>query len=176
MSNGQSLTFNGGWYVAYTRTRHEKKIAGLMEELNIVNFLPVTQVLRIWHDRKKYVETPLFPSYIFVYLACVKDYYETLNLPGLLCFVKQGKETARVDESVINTLRMATGSRSEIEVIAGSFKPGQKVVIREGPFIGMSCEVVEHRCEDKIIVRLPLLQRNILLSTKVMSLQPVLHG
>ena len=60
--------FLKGWYLIYTRPRHEKKVFLQLTEMKVRSLLPTTKKLRTWHDRKKYIDEPLFPSYIFVYL------------------------------------------------------------------------------------------------------------
>jgi len=67
-------TFNAGWYVIYTRPRHERKVAAELSIENIEFYLPITRVLRTWHDRKKYIDLPLFQSYIFVHLKNQEEY------------------------------------------------------------------------------------------------------
>jgi hypothetical protein len=56
--------FKKGWYVAYTKPRHERTAVYSLQKAGIGSFLPLTKKLRIWSDRKKYVEEPLFPSYL----------------------------------------------------------------------------------------------------------------
>jgi transcription antitermination factor NusG len=61
-------TFTTGWYVMYTKPRHEKQVTRQLELLEINSYLPTIKTLRKWADRKKYVVMPLFPSYVFVNL------------------------------------------------------------------------------------------------------------
>ena len=60
--------FKVGWYLIYTKPHHEKKVYTRLLERNINAFLPLTKRLRSWNDRKKYIDEPLFPSYVFIYL------------------------------------------------------------------------------------------------------------
>jgi transcriptional antiterminator RfaH len=71
--------FSSAWYVIYTRPRHEKRVVEHLAQLNIETFLPCIVTLRKWHDRKKYLEVPLFPSYVFVYLKTAQEYFDSLN-------------------------------------------------------------------------------------------------
>lgn len=141
-----------------------------MSEADIANFLPTTKKLSIWHDRKKYMVMPLFPSYIFVYLDGLESYYEALNTNGLLYFIKQGKEISTISEDIINGIRFMTSFDSNIEVSADKFQPGQQVTIQQGVFTGLSCEVVEHSGKRNILVRVNLLQRNVLMNLEIVHL------
>lgn len=162
--------FRKGWYVAYTKPRHEKKIADQMSESKIGNFLPTTRALRIWNDRKKYITTPLFPSYLFVYLEDTANYFNCLSITGLLYFVRQGKEIATISEELINNIRLMVNAGEALEVSGDQFEAGRKVTFQQGPFIGLTCEVVEHNSKSKVLVRVNLLQRNILMSVEMGTL------
>lgn len=156
--------FIPGWYLIYTRPRHEKKVAAQLLEAEIQFFLPLVKSLRQWHDRKKFIETPIFPSYIFVYLEQPEDFYRGLEIDGVLCYVRFGKEIARVRPDIVSNLVLITGNEQDVESTDGFFKPGQKVVIRQGALTGLTCEVVEHYKKQKLLVRVEILNRNVLAS------------
>jgi transcription antitermination factor NusG len=156
--------FNAGWYLIYTKPRHEKKVHAHLTEKNIDAFLPTTKKLRVWHDRKKYVDEPLFPSYVFIYLNSMQHYYEGIDAAGSLYYVKKGKEIARVSDTVFNNMRLATNQAKEIEVSDIRFQPGRRLVIGKGALAGLSCEVVQYNGKNKLLVRVDLLQRNILIT------------
>ncbi|MBN2763945.1 MAG: hypothetical protein JXR41_12695, partial [Bacteroidales bacterium] len=52
----------------------------------------------------------------------------------------------------------------ELEISERHFEPGRQLVIDKGPFTGLCCEVVESANRLKLLVRIELLQRNILLT------------
>ncbi len=54
------------WYAIHTRSRHEKQVDLFLSERGIETFLPLVHTLSRWKDRKKYVDLPLFPGYMFV--------------------------------------------------------------------------------------------------------------
>src|SRR6202040_376201 len=53
------------WYALQTRPRHEKVVKYSLESAGIETFLPLCPQVRTWSDRRKVVEFPLFPGYIF---------------------------------------------------------------------------------------------------------------
>lgn len=57
----------------------KKKVALQLEEKSLTFLLPETKVVRKWHDRKKIIEVPLFPSYIFISISKIEDYYSCLT-------------------------------------------------------------------------------------------------
>jgi transcriptional antiterminator RfaH len=161
-------TFENGWYVMYTKPRHEKKVSKQLERLKIDSYLPTIKTLRKWADRKKYIVMPLFPSYVFVNLENCQSYYDSLEVDGKLNYVRAGKEMARISDSTINEIKLMVGSdESNIEVCSEHLEAGRKLFIVNGPFTGFNCEVVRHRGKQKILVRIDLLHRNLLLDIPV---------
>lgn len=148
----------------YTRPHHEKKVAAGLLEIQVEHYLPMIKTLREWSDRKKYVDLPLFPSYIFVFVKNMENYYEALELEGVLHYVRIGKEPARVDEKIVNSVRLSVEGENEIEVCDEYFPPGKQLVINEGPMTGLACEAVRYKGKEKYLVRVSLLKRCILLT------------
>lgn len=165
-------TFNEGWYLIYTRPRHEKKVADGMAEVGVTSFLPRIKQLRNWSDRRKYIDMPLFPSYIFVFLKDMTDYYHASGTDGVLYFVKFDKKIARVQDSIINNLRLLVEQGADVQVTTELFQPGQQLVISDGPLTGLSCEVVQVNGKEKVLVRVHLLQRNVLATLPVKFVRP----
>jgi transcriptional antiterminator RfaH len=83
---------------------------------------------------------------------------------GALYYVKMGKEVARVKESVINNLKLVTDRELDLEVSDQRFQPGQKVVINQAPLTGLSCEIVQYKSKQKLMVKVELLNRSVLIT------------
>lgn len=160
-------SFQAGWYVMYTMPRHERKVAQMLNHLNIKSFFPTQRVLRFWNKRRKFINVPLFPSYIFLYLTDLNSYYDSMKLEGYLYYVKIGRKIAKVNESTINEIKLITENLSEIETYSRVLEKGRKIFIKEGPLTGVCCEVIEMHNKNKVIIRLELLQRTLLATLPV---------
>jgi transcription elongation factor/antiterminator RfaH len=165
-------TFTEGWYLIYTKPRHEKKVAEQLSKLEIESFLPATKTERKWCDRKKVVTSPLFPSYVFVKLGGIGNYIASLDVDGVLYFVRAGKKIAKVYEHVITDLKLLVHNSREVEISTDSIHTGERMLITDGPFTGFHCEVVNHMGHRKILVRVDLLQRNIMVKLNCNDLAP----
>ena len=162
--------FNPGWYLLYTMSRHEKKIASRLHELTIDNFLPTARILKERRGRKKWVDEPLFPSYLFIYLRSPSDYYAGSGVEGVWYYVRTGKKVARVDERTIKDIRLLTTQGKDLEVSPDRYGPGKRLVVQRGALTGLSCEVVQSNGREKLLVRIDLLQRNLLVTVPAESL------
>jgi transcriptional antiterminator RfaH len=150
------------WYVLYTMPQHEKKIAAQLEEEKFSYYLPLCKKTRQWHDRKKVVEMPLFPSYIFVNISCTEDFHRCLSFSGALKFVHFGKEYAKVQEKVILDLDKLCSNSTDMESTSRLLDPGEQVQIKDGPLSGLDCEVVQHNNEKRILMRFHMFNRELL--------------
>ena len=159
-----------GWYVVYTRPKQEKKVALRLSEQGVDIFLPIKKALHQWWDRKKTVISPLFPSYVFVYIRDNANYMKVLNDEGVCCFVKFGSVLARVSQKIIDNLKLIINTKEDFEVSFYNFQPGQQIVIKNGPLKGLDCEIVKHNDKRKYLVSFDLLNRNLLMSLPIEQL------
>ena len=157
----------------YTRPHHEKKVAAQLDRLQIGNYLPLARRISIWSDRRKIVDAPLFPSYLFVWVNDVQSYYSSLEVSGILYYVRNGKDFVPIKDSVISSLKMMIGNfPDKLEVTSSGICPGEPLLIREGPFTGFCCEVVRIDGVQKMLVRIEMLHRNVLLNIPIDHLMP----
>ncbi|MGO4295009.1 UpxY family transcription antiterminator [Chitinophaga sp. RAB17] len=163
------LSFATGWYLIYTASRKEKKVADGLFEKNITHFLPLIKTARQWHDRKKIIYVPAFPSYVFVYLDKLTDYRDILEVEGVLYYVKFGKAPAMVKPEVIEQIRLVING-DNVTISSAYFEIGEKLVIKDGPLTGLHCEMIKSDGKNKILVRVSLLNRNIVVDVPVLHL------
>ncbi|NCD71678.1 transcription termination/antitermination protein NusG [Mucilaginibacter agri] len=164
-----------GWYLIYTRPRHEKKVAEYLKILNLEYFLPTVRTLKVWASKKKYVNLPLFPSYIFIKLQGVEDYIETTHLPGVLYYIRTDNQIAEISESIVSKLKALSSKKlnEDFEVSSENFDQGMIADIDSGPLKGFPCEVIQYKGKYQMLVRVELLQRNIIVDLPSYCLTPV---
>src|SRR6185312_13205582 len=74
------------WLAAYTRPHFEAKVREFLDARGFQTFLPCHLSWQRWSDRKKVVERPLFPSYVFALIdGCQR--HRAVQAPGFLWFV-----------------------------------------------------------------------------------------
>lgn len=157
------MNFAQGWYVAYTRSRFEKKIATKLSEDEFDVYLPTSNVMSQWSDRKKKVEKPLFSSYVFVYLKTIKDYLKALTIEGIVLFISLGNKLVRVPDEEINRIRIFLSQYSEVELKGiHELNIGERKVITSGPFESYPCEILKINNKQKICVRIDSLQQSLI--------------
>lgn len=123
------LTNNANWYVLYTAARAEKQVKERLEARNIECWLPLHRTPRVWSDRVKMVDMPLFTSYIFV--RCTDSVLRTLlQVYGVSRIVYYNGKPAIVRQKEIDAIQafleqaaerpLCTGE--EVEILCGAMK------------------------------------------------------
>ena len=131
------------WYALYTRPRFEKKVDLQLKELDIQTFLPLRTVTKYWSDRKKQIDEPIFPSYLFVY-ANSKEQFLAFQSYGSVRLVSfNGRPTRIPDEQIHAVRRVLTSGYTPI--VNHYFAKGDEVEIVSGPLVGIKGFVTEHR-------------------------------
>jgi len=152
-----------GWYVLYVQYRHEKKVFEELIEKGIEAFLPLTTTVRKWSDRKKKVEAPLFPSYLFVNINSDIDFHTVLQIDTPCSYVSFGNEYGRVSQKEIDQIKLLLEGKevTNIEVDKELPSIGDKLKIMHGELSGLECEVYRIDNLQKIRVRLSSFRQNI---------------
>jgi transcriptional antiterminator RfaH len=151
-----------GWYVVYTRPQHEKRILLTLDRNGIEYFFPMTTTVRQWHDRKKLLTVPLFPSYIFIKLEGAKQLFSVLSCESVVSVLNFGGEYCRVNDTVIDDLNLITKSCGKVTTIENGQLSGKTAIISEGALTGLNCEIVNHKNRSHLLVRVKILNRTVL--------------
>ena len=95
------------WFVIYTKSRQEKKVADQLNEIGITAFCPMITSIKQWSDRKKKTTVPLINSYVFVQLE-ETDRFKVFEVSGAVRYVHWLKKPAVVRDSEIQSLKELT--------------------------------------------------------------------
>ena len=159
------------WYAAYTSPRHEKKIAQQMQENRIECFLPLYRSVRRWKDRRKQLDLPLFPGYIFVHIA-LKDRLQVLQLPGVVQFISFSGKPAVVPDVEIEAL--SKGLSGGLHAQPHPYlKIGKRVRVHSGPLSGVEGILVRRKDKFRIVLSIHLIQRSVAVEVDESEVEPL---
>jgi len=122
------------WYVLYTKPRWEKKVYELLSAKGIEAYCPLSKVRKKWSDRIKWVEEPLFKSYVFARVA-EEDQTKVRMINGVVNFVYWLGKPAVVRNEEIGIIRKFLQDYKEVEVRPMNLRENVRVVIRQGAFM-----------------------------------------
>lgn len=160
------------WYAIYTNPRAEKKTATLLQQRGITVYLPLLKTLKQWSDRKKWVEEPLFRSYIFVNVS-EREYLEVLQVHGVVKYISFSGKAASIREDQINNIKLLLSCESELEISEHHFASGEKVTVKAGPFVGLHGELIETKNAKRFLVRFDQMGKSIILNIPTVYLEPL---
>jgi len=166
------IDHNYRWYPVYTRSRAEKKAFDEFIRKGITAYLPLRKTLKQWSDRKKIIEEPLIKSYLFVYISA-KEQTEVLMTNGIARFLYFSGKIAAMPDQQIEQLKLLLATDEELEVFDYDIKPGEKVMIKAGPFKDMIAEMVSIHNKQRIILRLDNIGYSININTSMAFIEPI---
>lgn len=150
------------WFALYTKSRTEKKVNQALIDKGIECYLPLEKKLKLWSDRKKWVEEPFIRSYIFVYTE-IQNLQKALNTPGVVTVIRFEGKPASIREEQIKMIEAVLSSNEDYELSTEQFEPGEQVEIERGSLKGFFGELVHHLNKYKVLVRLDSINQNILI-------------
>ncbi|WP_194831001.1 UpxY family transcription antiterminator [Prolixibacter sp. SD074] len=149
-----SKELSARWYAIYVKSRSEKKVLQTLTEKGIDAYLPIYKKLRQWSDRKKLVEMPLMPGYVFVHITW-KDYDRVLQTDHVVCYITFGGKAAPVrDEDIESLKHMLRQDKVKVELTREDLAPGEQVEILSGPLVGMKGELIQIKGKNKVGIRI----------------------
>ncbi len=142
------------WFALYTRSRSEKKTCQNLMDSGFEAFLPLSTRMKQWSDRKKKVQEPLIPSYVFVRLA-ERELNNVLPIQGVVAVLKHLGKPAIVKDHEIENLQIITDAQQEIKTISDfKFKNGDPIEVVFGPFTGLKAVYIRYQGEYRVLVNI----------------------
>ena len=130
------------WYVVYTKPRWEKKLFAHIVEKGFEAYCPLNKVRKKWSDRSKWVEEPLFKSYVFVKLA-EEEMGAVRQINGVVNFVYWLGKPAKVKEKEIEIIRSFLNEHEEVRIEPIELTADSRVTIRRGLFMDKEAKVIK---------------------------------
>jgi transcription antitermination factor NusG len=161
------------WYAVSSRSRHETMVATALTNTGVTTFLPLVSEMHSWSDRRKLVDVPLFPGYVFVQIPnSAEAKLRVLKTSGVVQFVGNRKGAVPIQDKEISDVRAALEQK-----IGCSPYPflqlGQRVRIRGGSLDGVEGILVGRDSATKLVISIELIQRSLAISVYNFDVQPI---
>ena len=153
------------WYAVHTRSRHEDRVhLGLMQKA-FHAFLPKMEVWSKRVDRRKKIQIPMFPGYLFVELSSLdnKTRVDVLKTFGVVRILgkPRGAEPLPIPDEKIDAIQRIVQSKVEVQQFQYP-KVGEPARIIDGPFKGVEGLVIRTDYEKELfVIAIELLQRSV---------------
>ena len=147
------------WFAIRVKSRSEKLAAAHLRAKGVEVFPATAAFRRVWIDRIRVVEMPLFPGYIFARFDPVNARLVE-DAAGVTSIVKCGNQYCRVDAREIDDLRKLVGSGTGVHRTPYLVK-GARVRVKYGPFAGAEGTLTNVRDQYRLVIAISILQRSI---------------
>ena len=159
------------WIALYTKPRHEKIVLKELKKKGFQAYLPLLKERRRWSDRKRWVEFPMFKSYIFVKTE-LKESIFIIQTSGVVKIIKFGNKIATIQNSIIDSLKL---------MIEGGYEPtpvdyflkGDPVRVKEGPLKGLIGQVIRIDNYNSLVFRIDAIQHSVSVKINKGFLEPI---
>jgi len=150
------------WYALYVKSRTEKKVALELDAEEVDYYLPLEKKLKQWSDRKKWVEEPLFRSYIFVYVG-TKDYYRALYVQGAMKYVSFEGKAVAVPAQQIEAIKYYLNEKDPVLQGDQNWEEGVEVEVVAGNLIGLKGILLQAKGKNHVKVQIDVVGSSIIL-------------
>ncbi len=160
------------WYALYTKSRTEKKVYQLLWEKGIEAYLPLLKTLKQWSDRKKWVEEPLFRSYIFIRIS-ERERLDAIRTDGVVRMITfQGRPVSIPDKQIEAVRAYINEGEDRVEKEV-QFERGNRVEVTHGTLQGLQGIMVETKGKKRVMVEIEGIGEKIMLNIPKSSLKSI---
>jgi transcription antitermination factor NusG len=159
------------WYAAYINARHEKRVTEYLRGRSVECYLPLYKSVRRWQDRRKEIELPLFPGYVFVRIA-YRSRLQVLTAPGVVQIVSFDGKPVAIRDNEIEALRQGL-SRTTNSEPHPYLKVGKRVRVRSGPLSCMEGILTRRKDGFRLVLSIELIMRSVAIEVDEADVEPI---
>jgi len=161
------------WYAIRTRSRHERVVERQLQGQGIDVFCPLISQIRQWSDRRKQVESPLFPGYAFVRIApSPEERVRVLRTMGVVDLVGRNGQGIPIPTEQIEAVRTLIVNKTPFTKHT-FLKVGQRVRVRGGSLDGVEGILVAQNGSQNLVISVEPIQRSLSIRIDGYQVEPV---
>lgn len=158
------------WYAIWTRSRHEKLVRDQLTQKQVDVFLPTITKWSRWKDRKKQIDWPLFPGYIFARFDA-SDRLAVLKCGGVVTIVGSDGTPSPIPEIEIHGIRTLVESELSYDPCP-LIKEGMIVEVKHGPLKGVVGRLVRKGAHARLILSVDLIGQAVSVEVDAADVKP----
>ncbi len=151
------------WYAVYIKSRNEKRAYEGLISSGVDAYLPLVKTLKQWSDRKKWIEEPLFRSYLFVRID-KSEYLKVLKTDGVVKFITFEGKAVPVPPNQIQAIKQFVNDGEEKFDDMQSFEQGDEVEVVRGAMSGLRGRLISVNNKQKVKIEIEAIAQSIYLS------------
>lgn len=153
--------FELNWYALHTHSHCEQRVAFELSMRRFEVYLPVFREQHQWKDRKKLVELPLFPGYVFVrMLDLAATRLEVRKIDKVVRILGQGDRIEPVVDEEIEGLKRLLGASARC-LAHPLLRRGAWVRVKRGALEGLEGLLIGTKSQSRLVVSITLLSQSV---------------
>jgi len=169
-----STHLSPAWYAVYAQIHHEGKVYSRLLAKSFECLLPQMERWSRRRDRRKRIQVPIFPGYLFV--RAVLDNYEQVRIlqtPGVVRIVSNKDGPLPVPDEQMSSLVSLLDSASVLTVHP-YLQEGMRVRIANGPLYGCLGILVRKKNEKaRLVVAIDIIQQAVSVELSEEDVEPL---
>lgn len=131
----------------------------LLRAKGIEEYLPVYKSRRVWSDRVRELELPLFPGYVFCHIG-IEARSLVLATRGVVGIAGSDNQPIPIDDEELAAVKKLVESRSGVEPWPFT-RIGQRVRVHRGSLRGVEGILLKVKSAHRLVVSITLLGRSV---------------
>jgi transcription antitermination factor NusG len=160
------------WFAIWTRSRHEKLVRDQLEKKSDVDvFLPTIGKWSRWKDRKKKIDWPLFPGYVFARFVA-DERVGILKVDGVVQIISNNGILSRIPDDEIDSIRTLVDSELAFDPVP-LIKEGDMVKVTSGPLKGVIGRLVTKKgAQARLVLSVDLIGQAVSVEVDAADVKP----
>ena len=150
-----SETFVNPWWIAHTKSRHEKALAHYLQSNGIHYFLPLWQKVQTNRNRQRFSMMPLFSGYLF-FCGDLKARYQAFKSNHIARVIDVKDQKTLISE--LQQIERAINGPMPFYPFA-ILKKGQRVRVKSGPLEGLEGKISRKSGKHRLILEVTMISQ-----------------
>jgi len=150
------------YYAIYTQSRHEQKVCERLTRKEIETFLPLVERWSRRRDRRKRINLPLFPGYLFVHSKMdAHTHLEILKTDSVVRILGNDGKPIPIPDEQIFAIQALIKNGMPITPFP-YLKEGMRVRVVNGPLMGIEGILLKTRPQKhRLVISVDLLKESV---------------
>ena len=159
------------WFAIWTRSRHEKLVRDqLAKKTDVDVFLPTIGKWSRWKDRKKKIDWPLFPGYVFARFVA-DERVGILKVDGVVQIISNNGILSAIPDEEIDSIRTLVESELAYDPVP-LIKEGDMVKVVHGPLKGVVGRLVRKGAHARLVLSVDLIGQAVSVEVDAADIKP----
>jgi len=161
------------WYAVHVRSNFEKRVSIDLATKGVECYVPAVKETRTWTDRKKTIEVPLFPGYVFTRMYDTPALrHVVMRSPGAVRILGNGGLIEAVPTVEVEAIQRLI--QSNVPLLAHPLlREGAMVRIWRGPLKDLEGLLVRIKSQTRLVLSVELLSRSVSTEVDASDVEPL---